>query len=65
MTAIQEAFDKAIGPKTRAMTRSEAYAWLAGELGIHVGQCHIGWFDVAQCERVEVACAKWRKGRMQ
>lgn len=47
------------------MTRSEAYAWLAGELGIPVGECHIGWFDVDQCKQVELACAKWRKGRMQ
>lgn len=49
--------------KSKAMTRSKAYAWLAGELGIPVGECHIGWFDEEQCERVEVACAKWRKGR--
>ncbi len=38
------------------MTRSEAYAWLAGELGIaDVEHCHIGWFDVAQCQRVIAA----------
>lgn len=39
-----------------AMTRSAAYAWLAGALGIaNVNECHIGWFDVAQCEAVIVA----------
>lgn len=36
-----------------AMTRSEAYAWLASALGIaNVEECHIGWFDVAQCAAV-------------
>ncbi|MFY9480251.1 MAG: zinc-finger-containing protein [Aquabacterium sp.] len=35
------------------MTRDEAYAWLAGELGIaNVEHCHIGWFDVEQCNQV-------------
>ncbi len=32
-----------------AMTRTEAYTWLAGELGIPVAQCHIGWFEQDQC----------------
>ncbi|NML34543.1 hypothetical protein HHL14_27390 [Paraburkholderia sp. G-4-1-8] len=33
--------------------RGEAYAWLAGQLGItDVSTCHIGWFDVAMCNRV-------------
>ena len=35
------------------MSRSDAYAWLAGQMGIaDVNECHIGWFDVGQCERV-------------
>lgn len=33
-------------------SRTEAYTWLAGELGITVGQCHFGWFDIQQCQRV-------------
>lgn len=37
------------------MTRSEAYAWLAGRLGIPVEQCHFGWFDCRMCERAEFA----------
>ena len=32
-----------------AMTRTEAYTWLAGELGIPVADCHIGWFEQDQC----------------
>jgi hypothetical protein len=37
--------------------RTEAYHWLAGQLGIkNVGECHIGWFDVAMCSRVVEVC---------
>lgn len=36
-----------------SMSRSNAYAWLAGALGIaKVEECHIGWFGVEQCEAV-------------
>jgi hypothetical protein len=39
--------------QTRLMTRKEAYAWLAKMLGLaSVDVCHIGWFDVATCDRV-------------
>lgn len=35
-----------------AMTRTEAYAWLAQAMGIaNVEECHIAWFDAAQCQR--------------
>lgn len=35
------------------LTRSAAYAWLARQLGIvDVTTCHIGWFDIATCDRV-------------
>lgn len=45
------------------MTRNEAYAWLAAQLGIaDVGYCHIGWFDEAMCERVVEACRNWNLG---
>nr|WP_315471724.1 zinc-finger-containing protein [uncultured Rhodoferax sp.] len=41
------------------MSRSEAYAWLAKALGIaDVNACHIGWFDVAQCNAVVAAINK-------
>ncbi|MBB2918291.1 zinc-finger-containing protein [Cupriavidus alkaliphilus] len=44
------------------MTRAEAYAWLAGALGIdNVEECHIGWFDVQTCQRVVAACLKLAK----
>lgn len=50
----------AFNPKWRSgqMSRSAAYAWLAEALGIErVGECHIGWFDVAMCDRVVTVCS--------
>jgi len=38
------------------MSRSEAYRWLAGQLGIDKKDCHIGMFDVDMCEEVERVC---------
>jgi hypothetical protein len=38
------------------MDRSEAYLWLANELGIDVKKCHIGMFDIEQCKRTVKAC---------
>ncbi|HEX5362357.1 MAG TPA: zinc-finger-containing protein [Fluviicoccus sp.] len=49
--------------QSRQMTRSEAYAWLAGKLGIPVGECHIGWFDEDQCERVIEVCQQRKGGK--
>ena len=42
--------------KSRSLSRKAAYAWLSGELGLPVEQCHIGEFDVAQCVAVVEAC---------
>ncbi|WP_074139080.1 zinc-finger-containing protein [Enterobacter kobei] len=42
--------------KSGRMTRSEAYEWLAGKLGIPVGECHFGWFTPEQCEEAERIC---------
>ena len=47
------------GPNA-TMTRTEAYAWLAGAMGIaNVDHCHVGWFDIEQCAAV-VAAVKAR-----
>lgn len=43
--------------RDRRMTRAAAYRWLSDALGIPKARCHIGWFDVAQCEAVVEACA--------
>jgi len=38
--------------------RREGYAWLAERMGIDASQCHIGWFDLAQCQRVIEICTR-------
>ena len=43
------------GAKPRS-ARAFTYGWLARELGISTDQCHIGWFDNAQCQRVIEIC---------
>lgn len=44
--------------KTGLMTRLKAYRWLARELGIEDEACHIGEFDIAQCDAVISACLR-------
>lgn len=74
--AAKESFNKlwsvaaAMGTRSLAlqpaMTRSEAYAWLAAQLGIsNVKDCHIGWFGVEQCQRVVEVCDAWHAERSQ
>ena len=41
------------------MTRTQAYEWLAGKLGIPVGECHFGWFTPEQCEKAEKICNQY------
>lgn len=38
------------------LSRHEAYAWLSSEMGVEPNQCHIGLFDVEQCQRVVDLC---------
>ena len=42
--------------KTKIMIRTEAYYWLAKQLGIKPTQCHIGEFDIEQCKKVIMEC---------
>lgn len=42
------------------MKRSEAYAWLAKELGLERERTHIGMFDVLQCKQVVELCMNTR-----
>lgn len=39
------------------MKRTEAYQWLAGQLGIDPKDCHIGMFDVDTCCLVASICS--------
>lgn len=52
---------KAFDPLWRegAMTRSEAYSWLAAHLGIAKEDCHISWFDVDTCNAVTKICKEY------
>lgn len=60
LRAAKQAAHEAFDPLWRSgeMTRREAYAWLAEQLGIKGSLCHIGEFDVAQCQAVTEAVWK-------
>jgi hypothetical protein len=47
------------------MSRTDAYAWLAGALNIPVSACHFGWFNEAQCARALQALAAERQPRVR
>lgn len=38
--------------KSGRKSRADAYAWLAKKLGMAESECHIGRFDIEQCQRV-------------
>lgn len=40
-------------------SRSAAYEWLAGKMGVETEKCHIGWFDEEQCDRVIDFCDEY------
>lgn len=52
------AFDALWDFDGKPMTRKEAYAWLAAELGIETEACHIGMFDLAMCKKVVEAVTR-------
>ena len=54
LRAAKSAAHRAFDPiwKYRYMNRSNAYSWLANKLSIPAKDCHIGMFDVADCEKV-------------
>lgn len=49
--------------KQTELTRGQAYAWLAKQLGLSKQRCHIGNFDEEQCRRVVTACREWESQR--
>ena len=42
--------------KSKVMSRTQAYKWLADKLGIKVEDCHIGMFDEDMCRQARDAC---------
>jgi len=45
---------------SKGKARGKGYAWLAKQLGIPPGECHIGMMDVAMCHRVVEVCGGGR-----
>lgn len=45
--------------KSELMTRRQAYKWLSEQLNIPVEKCHIGMFDVKECQKVIHLCRKF------
>lgn len=41
---------------SRSKARGAGYRWLAVQLGVDPKDCHIGMFDVEQCQRVVAVC---------
>lgn len=60
--AAHQAFDRLWRKKmaregiSKSKARRAGYTWLSEQLGIPFEQTHIGYFDVAQCERVVDIC---------
>jgi hypothetical protein len=48
----------AFDPKWQSglMTRSEAYTWLALQLGVPRAECHMLRFDIETCNKVIALC---------
>lgn len=40
----------------RRMDRTQAYRWLAEQLGKSIAECHFGLFEASDCERAERLC---------
>ncbi|WQZ00306.1 hypothetical protein Shy_CDS0029 [Escherichia phage Shy] len=51
---VHDAFDPIW--KSKLMSRSHAYDWLAGELGIASDDCHISWLSKDQLQRAVEIC---------
>ncbi len=45
----------------QAFARGSGYKWLAEQLGISQGDCHIGMFNVEQCKRVVEICEQYHR----
>ena len=54
--SAHQAFDRIWKGNDAAMTRTDAYAWLARELALEAHRCHIGRFDLGRCRRVVQVC---------
>lgn len=51
--------------KSKRLSRTKAYAWLAQQLGIKTSECHIGMFDVEKCRSTVTAVQGITEGKEQ
>lgn len=58
--AAHAAFDPLWRFKNQPQVRNAAYSWLAKQLGIPRDECHIGMFDIEQCQQVVAICTRLR-----
>lgn len=60
LRAAKSAAHRAFDPiwKSGQLSRSAAYGWLAETLGMQKSECHIGMFDVGQCQAVVAKAAQ-------
>lgn len=58
LRAAKQAAHAAFDPlwESGEVKRKDAYGWLAEQLGIENGKCHIGYMDVETCRRVVQVC---------
>lgn len=54
--AAKDAFHRM--KEKRGFSRSLAYQWLAGKMGIEVDVCHFGWFDQDDCAKALNICTE-------
>lgn len=55
---LRQATHRAFDPfwKVYGDSRSDAYRWLAREMGNDVKACHVSWFDEEQCRKAISVC---------
>lgn len=44
--------------RAKSWSRSRAYKWLAGQMGIKIEECHWGWFERRECEKAGQICER-------
>lgn len=63
--AAHAAFDPLWRESSAKFDRSDAYTWLASQMGLSRDETHIGMFDEDQCRRVVNICSRFRKEQLE
>ena len=56
-----DAFDEIWKNNIFNMTRKEAYSWLSKKMNMSNNKCHIGAFNIEQCNSVIIFCIDYKK----